>query len=617
MFKPLTSMPVKRKIVVSFALQARDGAFAGCVFRDKTGSKIFTSRKASCAEVSSRKRRGSVFIAYGLDDWCAAVFGRGIPDGTQLAISPGVGVITGRIRDGQPTKTGKRRVTRRLWDLARHYRGDCWSELASMVGVELVEWCRPKSWLPRPRTEDSEELRRVLLNRAEILWLATTQLEELYLESGTELGPTAASSALRNWRRVDLPNARWPMWIPPEPYKLRWMRPALFGTRTEILRTGVIEGPLESWDINSAHPAIAAEAMLPCVSDPWTRIVETPRRWRERPSIVEATVRVPEMLIPPLPWRRADGKIIYPTGQIRGRWQGCELAYAESIGTEILEIHSGMVFTGSAPYLREYVERWWKRKVEASSDLERAHAKMMLITPLGKFGQRPQRSEIISPDEKETWLAKHQGEWARAMVAGEEYTPPILHAWPSVEHTVMLVHREDATMAPPPQHVNVFWTAEIYAQNRIKLHKAVTMQPFVHSYDSDQILGGVDPVGIDRGEGLGQWGLQAEWEEIVIRAPKQYTGTKRGGERSIVVAGIADKSAGARYVDQGHASWYRDAGWLEQISRPVTPGAEVLDGRRARRSYDRRQWSDIENCYVPWHVLEGTDRSVMEERSTR
>lgn len=610
-FKPITSPPTERDFIPWAALQAFDGRFCGFAWWDAKAQAVrfHGSRKAAQAEITSRKHRGAVWMAHDLDSNLAALFGRSLPKGWQLSAS-GTGIAFGRVRIGK-------KITARVWDILGHYRGVSLEELGESVGHAPVQWVRPDTYLSRPSTSCREYVEEVLTSRVEVIRRATDKLQAYYKRHGASVEVSAAGSALKAWRRTDLPKMRFQFWVPPQPWKLSWMRGAFYGGRQEAVQVGDVAGPMQTFDVRSCYPYLCTVTPLPLVSDPWTDVVGHPKNWETRPSIVEATVEVPEMLMPPLPWRRQSGEVIYPTGTIRGRWHGCELRNAIENGVKIKEIHCGMIFSSSDLYLAEHARRYWaERKLYPKGTPEEILSKALLTSLVGKFAQRSRGGEILSIDEEASWRRARKAR----MGGGDDYQEPGLLYWPPDSDQVTAAIFSEPTklvddQEVAAQHVNVFWTSEIHAQGRVYLYKQIQaeLERLLWCHTDAVMLAGLQPVkGL--GEGLGDWSLETSWESVRIIQPAIYGGTVAGGQYKAKASGIHGQEEARDLIEHGYCSFPGEVSlhdWILSGGKSI-PGTCAMNWRKIRQEYDRRRWSEEAGCTVPLQA-EGPDLYLAEE----
>ena len=235
-------------------------------------------------------------------------------------------------------------------------------------------------------------------------------------EFGGEMGLTAPATAMKVFRRAFLKAP-----ISRDIATHEFVREGYFGGRTEVL---ISEGRhLSDYDINSSYPDAMSKPMPMGDAQSWGAD-EPPLSWRQnRVGFCRVTVRVPDdIALPPLPVKAdgaffardagLDGKLLFPTGTLRGVWEWGELENALGEGCEILEWHES-VWYQAGPLLGEFVEKLYRYRDKAHcfrcgkgigtdyfcagcqepgylAGLD-AWAKLILNAFYGKTGQRPER----------------------------------------------------------------------------------------------------------------------------------------------------------------------------------------------------------------------------------
>jgi hypothetical protein len=225
-----------------------------------------------------------------------------------------------------------------------------------------------------------------------------------YVETvlGGEVGITAPSTSIKLLRRKYL-NAP----IPRSEDTHEFVRASYFGGRVEVFKRAG-EG-LSYFDINSSYPACMLEPMPGGHAAWWEG--EPPKRFKERRiGFAEVEVTVPEdLVIPPLPMRGnkdnglPDGKLVFPTGHLRGIWEWSELQLAMEVGCTIDVWHKS-VWYEQVSLFEGFVTDLYKYRNKNHEDYDEGLAgvvKIMLNSCYGKFGQKTLRKKIYRHDDPE------------------------------------------------------------------------------------------------------------------------------------------------------------------------------------------------------------------------
>lgn len=177
-------------------------------------------------------------------------------------------------------------------------------------------------------------------------------------------------------------------------------REAYYGGRCEVFVSRLEKRLLYYYDINSMYPFV----MLMDMPDPATfkeihnyKVSDFPEFLKRYEGMAEITVEVPESLdIPVLPFRKSN-KLLFPAGQMRGKWCFPEIRLALEKGYKINCIHQIIVGDRMKSPFMGYVNYFSQMKVKASKKnkkgkhndpVMREFAKRMLNSLYGKFAQR-------------------------------------------------------------------------------------------------------------------------------------------------------------------------------------------------------------------------------------
>lgn len=217
---------------------------------------------------------------------------------------------------------------------------------------------------------------------------------------GGEVGMTAPSTAVKLLRRRYMKAA-----VPRSEETHEFVRRSYVGGRVEVFRS-FGEG-LSYFDINSSYPAAMLENMPAGPASMWDG--EPPKRFKDRKiGFCDVSIHVPTTLhIPPLPLRGDKenglprGKLVFPTGNLRGIWEWEELKLALSVGCKIHEWHKSVWYEG-VPLFREFVTDLYKYRNKDAAEYDEglaAVAKNMMNSAYGKFGMKTLRKKIYRYDD--------------------------------------------------------------------------------------------------------------------------------------------------------------------------------------------------------------------------
>ncbi len=243
-------------------------------------------------------------------------------------------------------------------------------------------------------------------------------------------------------------------------------------------------------DGRSMYPAAMKSTAMPV-----GRRVLT-NKYREHAfGYVEATVRVPDCIAAPLPFRLQD-RLAFPVGTFRGTWTVPELNNAIEYGARVLKVHSARYWDSGAILWAAYIDLTFKCRLEAiarGDEMASLVLKLYMNALSGKFVQCPDMVEWIHTREPMVGFTRY-GEsdlWFRPYFRLSDNSGPIHAAYTT-------------------------------AIARIELHRRLARNAEYAVYcDTDStILTRYDAIG--EGKELGQWkfeGMATDWQCI---SPKMY-----------------------------------------------------------------------------------------------
>lgn len=462
----------------------------------------------------------------------------------------------------------------------------------------------PSTWAP-------ERLREGCLQDARLVVHLVRKVRSLLEEWGGELKTTFSSSAL-SVVRADLEASG--KTLPDFFVSTRqfpkgrqrandYAREAYYGARVEVYRHSPVY-ELSEWDVNSSYPWSMTQAL------PWAPAYQCQgdaAYQAGHEGIFEATVRVPECELPPLPWRLRcarceansdecphyrDTTMWFPTGTWRGRYPGCELRYAEECGVRV-QVHGGVIYTRERPFA-DFVERVYREKAVAKG-ARRQFCKLLLNGAYGKFGERPERTDLRVFPTRGDMLA---------------------YAW---EHALTPVGERCGTTErfEYPRHTNYALAAYVTAYSRILLHRALSAadRPAYCDTDSVHAARGSLPQEFV-GEGLGQLKLELESCRGEYYAPKIYRIVDAAGKRHYATKGFSIKCDACRAgkapctCDDNFRAVISGEGLLKtRIQQLKTQlkrgkGVQALQERKRWKGKSTKRCADAAGNTRPWAVAE-------------
>lgn len=194
---------------------------------------------------------------------------------------------------------------------------------------------------------------------------------------------TFATHALRYWRKEFLTRTIWK----PHDNVTDFIRRSLHGGHVEVFKRTAKQ--LKAYDVNSMYPFVMQYPV------PVDYIAESRQLREDYYGFVEAVVEIPDMYIPPLPYKIE--KLFFPVGRMQAVWTSEELIEAEQRGVKIIKILKGYYF-GTAEIFKDYVLKLYNLK-RTAREPTRTIAKYLLNSLFGKFGQHPEKRVFVTEDE--------------------------------------------------------------------------------------------------------------------------------------------------------------------------------------------------------------------------
>lgn len=222
-------------------------------------------------------------------------------------------------------------------------------------------------------------------NDCVVLWRAITRFQEEILELGGELMMTIASTAMRLFRRKYLKED-----ILASAGLSDQIRPAYVASRVEPYRrsgTNLIE-----WDINSSFPY----AMTFPTPGSLLGMQKTRPYGKEVMYFAKCVVHVPEMFLPPLPYRdeKEGGRVYFPTGTWEALFSRTDLDLLEEMGGRIERFEEAWVFESRHEFA-DYATTLYEMRRNTEDDFKRLLFKYLLNACYGKTAECREKGTLI------------------------------------------------------------------------------------------------------------------------------------------------------------------------------------------------------------------------------
>ena len=251
----------------------------------------------------------------------------------------------------------------------------------------------------------------------EILWKAVHGFEKELLGLGGQLQQTIASTAMNLFRRKYLKRT-----IRTSEVANEIAMQSYFASRVEVFERYVTD--FNIFDINSSFPFSMTFPLPGDLIRMSTTIPDVDSD--ECLYIADATVEVPEMAIPPLPFRTSeDSRVFFPTGKWRSWFTSTDLRLGLREGVKIHEVHECYEFEPFYDF-GAYATDIYKLRVESKNAFRKLLLKYLLNSLYGKAAESLLKQEmLINPSEsdldREALQLLQPGIWLR------EKNVPIAH----------------------------------------------------------------------------------------------------------------------------------------------------------------------------------------------
>ncbi len=333
--------------------------------------------------------------------------------------------------------------------------------------------------------------------------------------------PTAASLALKTFRRLFAFEYDEICRVHLRKDLEDLFREGLYGGRTEVFRTRVSEG--EHYDVNGLYLYVMGAMSYPVGYPRETVGHYAWEDWRAfqagfyRHGMFTATVRVPDMFIPPLPYR-LNGRLTFPVGTFTGTWVGEELREAVQKGVEVLEVERAAVWENGRRFFAEWADLIAAKKARTVG-AERATWKLLGNALFGKFGMEKMRPQIWRDTADNRAKAKAKGYPVGTWYPGGDLETPYLEVLAPV-------------FAP---YVQPQIAAYITAYARIVLYRMLSRMEtefggaFYCDTDSGVSQSPIDPEDVHPKK-AGAWKHEGHVTEGIFMQPKFYAELRDGRE---------------------------------------------------------------------------------------
>lgn len=413
-------------------------------------------------------------------------------------------------------------------------------------------------------------------NDAKIVYQFMKKFQKMVVdEFGVNLGVSIGQMAMNTFRRQYMTKENQVTFNSP------LCLDSYYGGRVEIFYRGDIEN-VHVMDINSSYPFQMKDFPYPD-----TATINFSEINKQEFGIGVFKVFVPEMLIPPLPYRGQSGRLYFPTGEFTGCWTYGEMRYAESVGVKILKEYTGEgTNVGCYPFTG-FMEDFYNKRLIAKEKEDAFSVLLLKLWMNNLYGKWMQRKpgDIVTRDKIPFYKIEpyldHPEFKTRKIGPFYSYTIPKLE---------------------PPKTANFMWGTYVTSYARIHLHKglkAIVDKGHTPIYcDTDSIMFSPktknfkSPLPISKK--LGDWDIE-KFDLGIFRVPKGYILCDKKGEsyeiKKVACKGVPTNFA-YDFILKGMAKFKKPMRFKEAL---ITEYSEAhKDDSEFLRDVGANVWREVE-----------------------
>lgn len=444
-------------------------------------------------------------------------------------------------------------------------------------------------------TENDTDLTTYNFGDNEILYQAIQRLQTIVNGMGAQMGMTMASTSMDLFRRQYLKGDI----VTPDPDNL-FSKQAYYASRVEPYRFHMAKG--YAYDVNSSF-VYSMTFPLPGspIAEQWNRLPPTGSAL----YIADVDVEVPDMYLPPLPYRHTDGRIFFPTGKWSGVYTSVDIELAIEVGCKVTAVRRVVLYE-ERDDLKDFAEDVYAKRMEASADkFLYTSIKLLGNGAYGKFGESEEKSEYLMHPrttlcERHYMMTKrgtiicnahHEHECERCYAACECMTMISPGIWKfdnvrEVQHRHTQIGAFITSIARRTLYQGQYaYQEHLHYSDTDCVHLSCTMTP-------ENKRGKLDhtPSNSDQ---LGGFKLEGERTEMIYIAPKIYGGKDGKGDPLIAAKGFR---VGGKIMnpDKGREVYSADSVGKFQ---DLIAGKPVFDSRMVRPKEFLSRLHEVERPY--------------------
>ena len=363
---------------------------------------------------------------------------------------------------------------------------------------------------------------------------------------------------------------------------------AYYGGRTEAFKRGYFENQYY-YDFNSLYPSVMRDFEYP---DPNTLRINRSghiRYIKEYEGVSHVDIYCPYMQYPLLPYRREDGRLIFPVGHFSGWYSHQELNKALELGYKITMIHETMYYTKTCNPFKGFINDLYnlRLKYKSENNIMEYVVKITMNSLYGKFCQKFKDKDNVV----------HESSINIEDVKG---------SFEFIGNYIKI--KQDAK--PSPFCVPI-WGLYISAYARLKMHDAILKSKPIYC-DTDSIITRQE---LNTSNELGALKLEMKIDKGIVVRPKFYA-LVSNEEEIVKIKGLGKRLSYLEFMGllkEGEIEYTKFTKFKEAIRRNLIPNELLIINKEFNLQDNKRDWFnefDLNNFEVSEPLDMDTERSL-------
>lgn len=350
-----------------------------------------------------------------------------------------------------------------------------------------------------------------------------------------------------------------------------------YGGRTEVFKRGYFKD-YNYYDFNSLYPSVMVDEVFPNPNTLRITRRNDLHHINNFEGISDVDIFVFPCKYPILPVRNEEGRVIFPTGNIRGWYTHIELREAIKQGAVVKKVHKTQYFLETCTPFKGFMEDLYnfRNDLKAKNNPMEYVVKITMNSLYGKFGQKFLNRDnwihvkmITEKDLEEAETIERKGEYIRLVQSSR-----------------------------PSSFCIPIWASYVTAYGRIKLHRAIEKYNPIYC-DTDSLI---TRETIETSNQLGDLKLEMKIDEGIVVRPKFYA-LKDSENDYIKIKGLAKRLNFLEFIGLMHypkVEYDKFTKFKEALRRNLIPNQIIQVSKEFSLEDEKRIWKNKFN----YHELE-------------